>query len=370
MFNIAKIDSLRVRVKKQHVKIIDERIVSEYTRFYPCIGEPDSEVFNPPPYVQKIDGITYRFYLKSFLDASKKSTEYVVFQISAKMCKSDYFEGITRKNVSQIVKDINAFNVVEVTEKRFLDGLISDIDLCINQLISMPNYKGALGLMRNFPKNGKKPLMNFINLDNGLNLGVEFNSREKGTNVSPYCKIYHKGNELKQKSYVFFDAFLQKKNYRDAFLDNLVRYEFTIKAAKHKAYLIDKGFNANLKTLNCLLNADPKDLTAIAKSGLKHYLDDRQNKIDKSKNNNLSPMDLVIKHYQGLLIDLGQDEDTLMGFTYLIDDPSSRSRTKKRISQILQGLTIDKNVKKKLDNNNKINKVLSNFGFQINKYDE
>jgi hypothetical protein len=395
MFNTGLIDSLKIRVKLDKVKIIDKRLITDFIAYYPTIEELDGDGNSQPnagdsvrkaePFVKIINGITYRIYIKAFIDKNKTAQEYVVFQISAKMLKEKYFEGITASNFGCIVDDINAFGVLKISKAAFLQGLVSDIDICINQLIDLKSLKTAFAFIMENPNSGKKPLIHYINqtthvkqtfidhrelseieLENeeqfkstkGSNLGMDFNKREKASNTAPYCKIYHKGFELLSKSIIFYKAYLEPM--KASIIDNLVRYEFTIKAHKHKDYLISKGFKADFKTLYDLLSANPKDLKEIAKSGLKHYIDPKE----KSKvSTALMPNDIMVQFYIENLIKLGFDQEKLLGFTYLIEDASSKSRTKTKAKKLIDDLkNRDKNIKAEIEKNDRSSNFLKNLG--------
>lgn len=375
MFNTGLIDSLKIRVKLEKVKILDKRLVTDFIAYYPTIDHLDNDgneqeklgdsFRKAEPYTKIVDGITYRFYIKAYIDAKKQAQEYVVFQISAKMLKKRYFEGITSDNYRTIVDDINSFGVLHVSRKDFLEGLVSDIDICINQLIDLKSLNTAFSLIMQNPNSGKKPLLHHINQSNSIkntfNLGLDFNKREKATNTTPYCKIYHKGAELLSKSLVFYQAFLEPM--KASVIDNLVRYEFTIKAHKHKEYLIKQGFKADFKTFFDLLGASPKDLLLIAKSGIKHYIEPKpKSKVDSQ----LNPADVMTQYYIENLIKLGFDEEKLLGFTYLIDCPVSRSRTKSKAKKLIDDLkNRDKNIQNKIERNEKSAKFLQNIGVEL-----
>lgn len=375
MFNTGLIDSLKIRVKLEKVKILDKRLITDYIAYYPDISALDDDgnqneqlgdnYRKAEPFTKIINGITYRFYIKAFIDSKKLAHEYVVFQISAKMLKSKYFEGITAFNYRTIVDDINSFGVLHISRKDFLEGLVSDIDICINQLIDLKSLKTAFALILQNPNSGKKPLLHHISQSNTLkntnNLGLDFNKREKATNTTPYCKIYHKGFELLSKSITFYKAFLEPM--KASVIDNLVRYEFTIKAHKHKEYLCKQGYKADFKTLFDLLKANPKELARIAKSGISHYIEPKsKTKVDKD----LNPADIMVQFYIENLIKLGFDQEKLLGFTHLIDCPVSRSRTKSKAKKLIDDLkNRDKNLTIKIQANERSNKFLANIGVNL-----
>lgn len=379
MFNQGLIDSLRIRVKMDKVKIIDRRVIDNYVAYYPDINELDDDLKKAPPYTRIHQGITYRFFPKAFINSKRYAEEYMVFQVSAKMLKHKYFQGITIENVQDIVDGLNQWGAIKITKEALLDGLVSDIDICINQLIDAKSLETAFSLIRHYPLPSCKPLIHFINKLQQVkrvnnpdseefseplrvkNLGIDFNKREKATNARPYCKIYHKGNELQTKSSEFYACFLSPM--RKSVLDNLVRFEFTIKNYKHKEYLTKKGYNAEFKTFRDLLKIPANDLRAIAMSGLSCYLETATR---SQVNTELSPMDIMMQYYIENLIKLGFDTEKLTGFTYLIDCPVARSRVKSKAKKLINELTgKSEKLDEKLKRNDRANNFLNNLGFQI-----
>ena len=104
----------------------------------------------------------------------------------------------------------------------------------------------------------------------------------------------------------------------------------------------------------------PKDLADIAKSGLKHYVEEKR----KSKvNTELSPTDIVIQFYQAELIKLGFDSERLLGFQYDISCPVAKSRMKTKAKSLIAGLgTLDGLLNSKLLDNDRANQFLKNIG--------
>ena len=375
MYNCVTIDSLKLRIKLSSVKIIDPRFVTDYVAYYQDLESIDEESglitdvfgqrFKPMPYVHQDKGITYRFFIKSFITPDNIAEQYLVLQVSAKMLKQKYFEGLTLSNYKQIVDDLNALNVFSISYNSFLYALISDIDLCINQQIDQNSLLSAFSLIKQFPNPGKLPLIHAFNVKKDgsyINLGLDFNKREKASNSAPYCKIYHKGIELQTKSLVFYNAFL-KDFYPLSRIENLVRYEFTIKARKHKDFLTLKSAPANFKTLNDLLAAPNNDLLTIAKSGLPWYTDKLVKVVKNYDLSALSPKDLQTIHLMRLAILSGHDESVFFSYLYDIECKTARSRAKKHTNDLLKFIKSNiPQLQQKLINNNQAFEFLANLG--------
>jgi hypothetical protein len=381
MFNVGLIDSLKMRIELSRIKVLDTRLLEKFKKLYEASETNfedylDDTLNNAEPIVYIINGITYRFYVKAYINQlSKKTTDYLVLQVSAKMLKHKYFEGITKTNYLSILNDLNAFKIVEISESAFLNALISDIDICLNQLIELKNLQHATAWIKSFPRASAKPLIHHIERTNRqgkiINLGIDFNKREKATNTKPYCKIYHKGIELTTKSKVFYDTYLFPfpKYSRASFIDNLVRYEFTIKASKHKKYLLDKGLlfeHTPLKTFDDLINIDSQILTNIAKCGLPFYLEAPKPYKDFT---GLKPMELIIATYMDRLISLGEDYHDLCEVLKVYGDtPKEKVQKSQMKSQInrLFDVVVAKNPlqKQKITLNEDVNKFLRNIGLK------
>ena len=364
MFNTGLIDSLKLRIKKSEIKILDANILLPYIKFYPDNMSFETALNDAEPFTKIIDGITYRYYFKSYPNKQGYIEEFLVLQISAKMLKQKYFEGITKNNFENIIEDINKQYVIHITKDVFLNALVSDIDICINQLIDINSYETAVSLMNSYPKSSCKPLLHMIKKTNKMgkiiNLGLDFNKREKATNSRPYCKIYHKGIELQTKSLTFYNAFLSP--LKSSFLDNLVRYEFTIKAYDHKKYLTEKGLlKSELKTFKDLISLDATELSNIAKSGLNHYLEPRKTQTIATE---LNPIDRLISFYISELINKGSDIDDIKHVLNFYDCPVTKSRIKSKINSILKHLNNENpSIEKQLRDNKICNQFMQNLGY-------
>lgn len=369
MFNIGLIDSLKLRIKKDDIVVVDPTFIMPFMKFYPDNNSFELSLNDSEPLTKIINGITYRYYFKCYPNPKTGVLEeFLVLQISAKMLKERYFEGLNKTNYHEIVKDINNQFIIKITEKAFLNGLVSDIDICINQLIDIKSYQTALSLLYNFSKSSVKPLLHLFESKNKnhqfINLGLDFNKREKAKNTTPYLKIYHKGLELERKSKTFFSYYLSgvESYNRSSFLNNLVRYEFTIKAYKHKEYLKEKKLlTTEIKTLKDLFNVSSNELTNIAKSGINHYI---EKTVKPKKIKDLSPIDNLLLHYMQQLIFKGEDRDSLKYYLHTIECPVTKSRIKTKINTLLKHLENEnQTITNKLNENEKVLKFLGKLGF-------
>ncbi|TPN88844.1 hypothetical protein [Aquimarina algicola] len=344
------------------INVLDKRLIEEYVAYYPSSELLDDDLKKAQPVVRVTNGITYRFYPKAYINVHKKSIEYLVIQLSAKMLKKNYFDGIQASNIRAIYNDIMDFGIFWVDFNHFLDGLVTDIDICINQNITPKEFQVAQKMIKTTLLPAKEPLVWFPNREN--NIGIEFNKRDKATPSIPHMIAYYKGAELldEKKSLTFYKAYLEPMPA--GILNNLFRFEFTIKSSKHFAYLRKKGvLTHDLKTLNDLLSIPSKELYSIAKTGIPLYT--RKREVSHSTEG-LKPMDIAIRYYIEKLIELGFDTERLVGFIHDIDCPVARSRTKTKVKKIINSFTsVSENSNRLLQRNDNAGHFLSKLGFKI-----
>jgi len=302
------VDSLRVEIPIKFIDIVDPRFNAPFIECYPQLRKLDKktgEVIEyyglagssleeirdkkgklichqpKPDRTIEVNGITYRFYFRKTLETIKGvavSSEVCVIQISAKMVKSEYFNGITKNNISYIIDDINSFNIINIDLKTLLlYGKPLDIDICINSLIDDDNLNDSIVLIESYCPHKrlnvfKKKIKCKNDIVNELRVGFEYGNRHiKNMPSSPFCKLYHKGKELLNLSNVFFLNYLNGKicNYK---LDRLVRIEGNVLNSKHKKRLVKMGYKANWKNLNDLLETPSTELANIVRCITNNYV--------------------------------------------------------------------------------------------------
>ena len=318
-----KIDSFKLRVPRVNVVFVDSKFASKYQKIYTETGEIDEDINLDKNKVKIENGITTRIGIAYSMD-NNGGSEFVVFQINAKQLKKKYFEGINRKNIKLIYTYIISFKLVHLDYSVFLDGLISDIDICYDYKITRKdmqetNQKIYEKVLPHCAKYVGKPF------GRKNNTGLQFNDRSKATPSKPYCKIYHKTTELESKSEEFAKTYLKGINYKD-----LGRYEFTIKNSKHKAYL-----RLKYKSLDDFLRIQQKTLERFFFNGIKLYT--TSNNIIREYRD-LSPTDKLLLEFINRLISRGSDKQNIYTALNIYDIPQERSRMKKKLKDLLENV--------------------------------
>jgi len=416
------IDSCRVILPLSKVEIIDPRFNAPFTRVYPGLEEMDPEtgqimhvmgfpgdkrtkrvngkwvdvkdkknkkhkLEQKPDHIEVRDGITYRFYFKKYIEPGYKeklkinpdyvpvSTECCVIQVSAKASKEKYFDGITEENLRTFLKDINDIGIIKLDMETFLDySNTSDIDVCMQTVMEMDDLDKILSVIREFFKTA-----NVFNKPK--NKGFSIGSRStKNLPSKPFSKMYHKGLELKNKSSEFFYKYLEP-NMRNYQTDRLVRWEVNIQNSAHKKHLIKHGCNAHFKTLRELLETPREDLYKIVKTIAGFHFNKKKVTRAFSKAG-MGFSDYALLHFIEYAIENGKTLDQIRALVplWLLDcfpnlnagyKKVKKSRENKKLDTLIAMLVdVEKEIKQKLNQNNRIYTSLDLFGIHITKEKE
>ena len=325
MLKTATIDSLKLRLPKGLVQIVDPTFAEEYQKIYINSGFIEEEVINLDKHkVHILNGITTRIGV-AYCMMGTAQMEQIFIQVNAKQLQEDYFQGITIKTIFRIYEYIMDLNIIYVDFPVFMSAYASDVDVCYDLYVTPKDMQIANNALH---KRVLPSLLKYVGdpFRQKQNTGLQFNERNKATAAKPYVKIYHKGLELEFKSVEFAQAYLKGINYT-----NLGRLEFTIKNKRHKDYL-----GIEFTTLEDLLAIPEPKLREIVLSGIPNYID--KTTIMKSYSD-LSPTDRMIIYYIEKLVNSGADRIAIERVLEIYDVPQEKSRMKKKLNQLLDHST-------------------------------
>ena len=195
MFNVPKIDSLKLRIPRHLVEYIDPTFCQEYQRLYTQSGMIESTINLDKHKVDITNGISTRIAVM-FLTDGPVINEYVIIQANAKQLKSKYLQGITIQNVEDLYHYIMQLQVIYVSFETFMhEALVSDIDIAYDINITPKGLGDAIAAIYS---NVLPSAFRFVGkpFRKNTNTGIQFNVREKATPSRPFVKIYHKSLEL------------------------------------------------------------------------------------------------------------------------------------------------------------------------------
>ena len=359
------IDSLKIRIPIEKVKLISERISGKFSY---CNGETGEEIKNLRVYDESLcewipienyetefkkrsskkeeNGISTYFAIEKQHMTFESAVEFLVILFNSKLLKGRYFEGITAKNIKLVYKCLIGYKVVSFSFIDFLNAECTDVDFKKDII-----YKSDFDILtkklyaqtiesRDFGKGAKR-----FNKKN--NQGIQFSRRETTQfKTNPYFKIYHKETEFKYKSIEFRDTYFDGNDCKDR-----VRIETTVKNKAH----FRKLFKDSDTTLKRLLKLTQEEKELIFKTASKAHLQPlltEVNKFPKMKANSLMLLNLLnVIIEKGISFELAK-EAAMNG----IENSSQRSKKGKELNELyynfIQGSEKDeiaKDIKKFFD---------------------
>ena len=361
--NVGLIDSLTIYLPLEKIEVLDKRLISEFVCHYTHLENPDDEPQPPKPIMINDNGVNFRFNRVVFppIAGQTKATELIRLTLTTKMLFERYFEGINLDNLQSIVDYINRRNIIKFDLETALNSLCNDIDICINYNLLFDPYKESLFFLKKMVKPTKQekvsifPRQQTQKIDR--NFGIQFGSRDAGSIGTPFCKFYNKTEELLTHSADFYNAYIFPQLRYGLNIDNLIRKEITLKNSASKSNLKKKRLVSDdnqMKTLKDILSISSEQLTKICNVQLKYYFEKKEFHISED----LSPNDKVLAYYMLKLVDLGADKLMLQEPLSLIDCKVAKSRTKKKILELIN-ITFDtKQLTDKIEQNSIANQFI------------
>ena len=379
-FKVPKIDSLRLLVPLQEVKILDSKFLKTFISYCEETSEIDEEATHIKTQVYSVsNGIKNSYLIKYLYNEENIQTQYLAIGISAKMLKENYFEGINKNTIQSIFNYINSTGVIEISKETFLNAKAVDIDFCIDFKLKDTTCKEVFKICYEVTIPSKNIKPNHFN--EKTNRGIQWGERDKvykGYKTKQFLKYYAKLLELKNNSPEFFNTYLKEKlNEKTLFADgteysdsiteeNLLRIETTIKNPNHF-----ETYGIQCKTLIDLLNIDLSIHNAFFNRPIQTYMSGYR-PIQHSLT--LSPYDrILIEHIKLKASTMGlQPMEVTDSIVYAMYPngtdkkptvlKSERSRFKKKLIELL---LIDKKVmqENKNINNQKSLLEIQEFGF-------
>lgn len=235
--NVSKrsIDSLKVRIPLEKVKLINPLLIGDYSLIQNSTGEvlsDDDFKQNAPCFNH--NGI--KTYYKIEKQVTKKQTvdEFCTVLLSSKVLGSRYFEGIQNSTLFDVYESLQNQNFVNFSLNDFVEGEITDIDVKYD---FVPNEQATdfVTTLYNGAKLVKKAVHGCSVYKKDDNCGIQFALRKTDCfKKAPYLKFYEKIRELNFKSTIFNESYLKGKVQLPP---ELMRCETTIKNKKHLALL-------------------------------------------------------------------------------------------------------------------------------------
>lgn len=267
LLDIPKLDSLRLLIPMHLIEVNNNH--KEFLRKIITINS-DGEILSEKE--QK----SYRLhsnpsschYQRCNVINNGLSEDTLKLGFSAKTIKADYFNGINKDNIDEILNFINSEGVIKINKRTLLHSKVVDTDVCIDMVLESNTSKDFFTHLYSMSDAKKDTIPNPFNMP--TNKGIEWSHRNKvgkAYKTKQYLKFYDKHLELNNKSIVFYEAYLKKNPFINLVENKQIRVETTIKNSAHW-----KTYGIEIRTLEDLLNLNLNDCKEIFKRPLNHYL--------------------------------------------------------------------------------------------------
>ena len=324
---VPSIDSFKWRIELDAVDVINRNLLEHIVE--QKVNTTTGEIINEKPIQSNSLQIQFEEYHIHFAINKIFGAEYLVVLINSKLLEDEYLQGITLKNIEPLYNRIMKCNVFNISFEDFLSkGKVSDIDIKKDVELTKDDFKT---IIRNLDRNTKAHKRRHHGANPFLtdsNLGIEWNTRERGTFTHPFLKFYHKGIEaLCSKNKDFFARFIDVHS-----LENVVRIETTVKSFRE---LQKYGFKDS--SLLDILKAPEEKLNEIITHSVTSNLEERLKDSTPIKSKSeLSPTDmLVYVHLSNMIQNQKVSFERALEFTLgHYSDKQQKNRMKTKLTEI------------------------------------
>ena len=315
------IDSLKLRMPLNRVKVLDEHIREIIANVSTRTGEVLEEKENTRSSRDE-QGIKTEFSIEKRA-TQFETVEYLIILVNAKQLKQRYFEGIKAMNVAHLHSYLVGLGVVQFSLKEFLKAECTDIDFRKDFTAKEEDMKEAFNVMHGNAKASTdydKGSKLFWKKDNK---GLQFNKRNTTKiRTAPFLKIYSKTLDLLHKSNVF------ALSHFDIIPQDLWRLEFTIKNKKH----LDSFGHGN--SLSELISLTAEQINAMSTASLKAVLNQKTRELKETEG--IPPKDVYEVNSLIMLLDSGHQWHTIKMKLLGSLTASNRSKKLKRMEELYE----------------------------------
>ena len=322
---IPSIDSFKIRFPLDLADIIDSRLNEHQTKY--TIATDTGVVFSEEPIQNNSLKVPFQNYHIHFRIEEIFGKKWLAILINSKLLEYQYREGIHSGNILSIYERINGCNVIAISYNDFMQGLVTDIDIKKDVVLSPELFKKVIPQFnrKTIPrKNQGQGVLSFNKKDN---LGIQWNSRKHSSPTSPFLKYYHKGIEsVYSKNSAFFAQYVDVTE-----LSDVVRIETTIKDLKH---LTTHQITSN--KLRDIIAIPHDKLNSIIRHSVTSNLHERIKVVKPRDTSKLSPSDAVLFALISYLIETNEmsiEQAIELGLNN-IEGKQERYRQKQRLQRI------------------------------------
>lgn len=328
------IDSLRLKVPLDNVKILDDNL----NRLIGTINLDTGELLSSEPdkrlkQIKSKGEIPTTFVIKEQINSKrqkeisgKEKQTFLSIALNSKHLRSNYFQGINKTNIKALYDSLMNEKVVYISYNDFINSELTDTDF--KKDVQTDNYNLFLEhikrTQRYFAEYGKGIRV----FNKKENQGFQFSDRKGSTNTNPYIKVYNKNLQMERHNSVGGMLHFSQK-YLKPLSAQYYRIEFTVKNKK----MFD--FYELPNNLKDLLEVPQEHLKSILDRILNYHINPQRQQMNITRTNvNDISMELLIESYynQGMTIN-----ELIDDYKTAIKSRTTFQRNKEKLIEIYQG---------------------------------
>lgn len=297
-----KVDSAKISIPLHNCEIIHKELQDQFVLYKTNLetGEIDLvKEYTGDAFIKQTEyGTYYKIWIEHQASKIGTSDKFISILVNSKHLGKNYFKGITNETLPELYKNIMSQNIFKCSFDDFKNSRYQDTDIAFDFKCADDHFDI---LKQNIKASTLYPeLWTFTSKKNNSGIWTpstpaNIKPRDYATPSKPYIKFYSKEIDFWYKSTAFANYF---QLHTEA--ENVVRFEATLKNAKHKKLLKI----THLKTFDQLLNSD---LKKIVTDIFKRYFE-RRKFVKQTKN---TPMDKLLIELTNLAISKGATKNEI-----------------------------------------------------------
>ena len=228
------IDSTKIRIPLEEVKILNDILGDEYVVYSKRTGEEiTDENFKRNSYFYEEKGCKTYYKIEQQIGKDGIVNSYLIILLTSKILGEKYFKGIHQNTILDVYDNIISQGIISLSFESFMNSECTDTDIKVD-LVPRVKMIEIVDTVFSLAKSKKLAIEACSVYRKKSNMGIQFALRKTSKYIkSPYLKFYEKIRELKCNSVEFYSNYLSDFELPE----ELLRIETTIKNKKHFRHL-------------------------------------------------------------------------------------------------------------------------------------
>lgn len=289
--NTPKIDSLRLRIPMDEVKLNSDELGKEFEEYSLNTETGEMTLTKDKTTRNRIyhdtgTGIKHFYSIQNQPDLNNSRKPHIVIGVPSKILRDEYLTGIGKSTIDRVYEELIKENHINFSYESLLQAQVTDIDICKDSYMDSDTFNQFERYSKQNTIKTDKLQQGYKNYPpgRGIKTGFQFNVREYKN--LPHFKSYDKEKELTTDK----ESKLFKENHLPPNIDiqNLKRVETNIK----DKVKLKQWYGVETNTIETLISLPPKQMLGIIKKGYSKNIIENRRYREKTKG--IQPMEYPI----------------------------------------------------------------------------